>query len=131
MTAQVETFITRWTKATGSELANAQLFISELCALLALEAPHPASDDVRDNAYVFERRVIFQHGDGTSSEGRIDCYRRGHFVLESKKIKGAPPPAKVLMIVCSAHAGRPKPTHAHYPPTKAGHRLWLWSMSAM
>ena len=94
MTAQVETFITRWTKATGSELANAQLFISELCALLALEAPHPASDDVRDNAYVFERRVIFQHGDGTSSEGRIDCYRRGHFVLESKKIKGAPATSK-------------------------------------
>ncbi len=94
MTAQVEAFITRWTKATGSELANAQLFISELCALLALEAPHPASDDVRDNAYVFERRVVFQHGDGTSSEGRIDCYRRGHFVLESKKIKGAPATSK-------------------------------------
>lgn len=50
MTTEVESFITRWSKATGSELANAQLFVSELCALLALEAPHPASDDVLDPA---------------------------------------------------------------------------------
>ena len=132
MTAQVEAFITRWTRATGSELANAQLFIGELCALLALEAPHPASDDVRDNAYVFERRVIFQHGDGTSSEGRIDCYRRGHFVLESKKIKGAPATSKGFDDRMQRARGQAEAyARAHYPPTKAGHRLWLWSMSAM
>jgi len=90
MTAATEKFISRWSNASGSELANAQLFITELCGLLELEVPHPASDELRDNRYVFERRVIFQHGDGTSSEGRIDCYRRGAFVLESKKIKDAP-----------------------------------------
>ena len=80
-------FITRWKKASGSELANAQLFVTELCELLALPRPEPASDDVRDNAYVFERRVQLKHGDGSESEGRIDCYRRAAFVLESKKIK--------------------------------------------
>jgi hypothetical protein len=90
MTAAIDKFISRWSKASGSELANAQLFVTELCALLELEIPQPASDDVRDNRYVFERRVVFQHGDGTSSDGRIDCYRRGCFVLESKKIKDAP-----------------------------------------
>ncbi len=90
MTAAAEKFISRWSNASGSELANAQLFITELCGLLELEVPHPASVELRDNRYVFERRVIFQHGDGTSSEGRIDCYRRGAFVLESKKIKDAP-----------------------------------------
>ncbi len=82
-------FIIRWSNASGSELANAQLFITELCTLLDLEPPAPATDDTRDNKYVFERRVIFRHGDGTSSEGRIDCYRRGAFVLESKKIRAA------------------------------------------
>ena len=89
MTLAVENFISRWSKATGSELANAQLFITELCTLLGLEQPAPATADTRDNKYVFERRVIFRHGDGTSSEGRIDCYRRGAFVLESKKIRDA------------------------------------------
>jgi hypothetical protein len=85
----VEKFIARWSKASGSELANAQLFVTELCTLLELEQPAPATLDTRDNKYVFERRVIFTHGDGTSSEGRIDCYRRGAFVLESKKIRDA------------------------------------------
>jgi hypothetical protein len=52
-----------------------------------MPVPDPARADTRDNAYVFERRVIFRHGDGASSEGRIDTYRRGCFVLESKKLK--------------------------------------------
>jgi hypothetical protein len=39
---------------------------------------------------VFESRVQFAHGDGGESLGFIDCYRRGAFVLEAKKIKAAP-----------------------------------------
>jgi hypothetical protein len=79
-----ESFIARWQHADGSELANAQSFVRELCELLDVPVPDPARADTRDNAYVFERRVIFQHGDGASSEGRIDTYRRACFVLESK-----------------------------------------------
>jgi len=82
-----EHFITRWSGASGSELANAQSFTRELCELLELPVPDPAQADTRDNAYVFERRVMQHHRDGTSSERRIDCYRRGAFVLEAKKIK--------------------------------------------
>jgi len=83
----IDTFIERWRGATGSERANYQLFVTGLCDLLELPLPEPASDDTRDNAYVFERRVGFAHGDGTTSNGFIDCYRRGAFVLEAKKIK--------------------------------------------
>ena len=83
----VAPFIARWQHADGSELANYQLFISELCQLLGVPSPDPAHEDTRDNAYVFERRVTFRHGDGSTSTGRIDCYQRGHFVLEAKKIK--------------------------------------------
>jgi len=36
---------------------------------------------------MFERPITFSHGDGSTSAGRIDCYRRGHFVLEAKKLK--------------------------------------------
>ncbi len=35
---------------------------------------------------MFERPLTLMHGDGTSSARRIDCYRRGCFVLESKKL---------------------------------------------
>jgi hypothetical protein len=51
--------------------------------------PDPAREDTRDNAYVFERRITFRHGDGTESPGFIDCYRRAAFVLEAKKVKQA------------------------------------------
>lgn len=56
-----------------------------MCELLGLPRPDPARDDTRDNAYVFERRVTFRHGDGSESRGYIDLYKRGCFVLEAKK----------------------------------------------
>ena len=79
---QIDTFLTRWRNAGGSERANYQLFIADLCALLEVEPPQPASEDTRDNAYVFERRVIFHHGDGSTSNGFIDCYRRAALIGE-------------------------------------------------
>lgn len=79
----VETFIQRWQKAGGSERANYQLFLTELCALLDLPLPDPACDDTRDNAYVFERRVVMRQADGSANNGFIDLYRRGAFVLEA------------------------------------------------
>lgn len=79
----IETFIARWQGVAASELATAQSFVIDLCALLGVDAPHAtAAQD-----YMFERPVSFRHGDGGSSPGRIDCYRRGAFVLEAKKIK--------------------------------------------
>ncbi len=86
-TGKVEAFIGRWRGATGSELANYQLFLGELVELLDLPRPDPAREDTRDNAYVFERRIVFKHGDGSESSGRIDLYRRAHFVCEAKKVK--------------------------------------------
>jgi hypothetical protein len=37
----IETFITRWAGASGTERANYQLFLTELCALLGLPQPVP------------------------------------------------------------------------------------------
>lgn len=81
------TFIARWKRASGTELANAQLFATELCEVLELPRPNPAEADDAANSYVFERPVTFRHGDGSSSSGRIDCYRRDAFILEAKKIR--------------------------------------------
>ena len=85
--AAVEAYIARWCAATGSERANYQLFVGQLCDLLGLPAPDPARGEAAENAYCFERRVLFRHGDGDESAGFIDCYRRGAFVLEAKKLR--------------------------------------------
>ncbi|ACR01340.1 class I SAM-dependent DNA methyltransferase [Thauera aminoaromatica] len=83
--AALDAFIARWQRAGGSERANYQLFLAELCELLALPRPDPAGEDTRDNAYVFERRVLMRQPDGSASNGFIDLYRRGAFVLEAKQ----------------------------------------------
>jgi len=85
--AIVEAFLTRWRDAAGSERANYQLFVGGLCSVLDLPAPEPATGQPEQDGYVFERRVIFRHGDGSESAGFIDLYRRGAFVLEAKKLK--------------------------------------------
>jgi hypothetical protein len=81
--AAARAFIERWQGSTASELSTAQSFVIQLCALLGVEAPHPTPEQ----SYMFERPITFQHGDGSSSAGRIDCYKRGAFVLEAKKLK--------------------------------------------
>ena len=80
----IETFIARWEKSGGSELANFQTFAGELCGLLGVERPEPSRAKNALNDYVFERRVDFKSDDGSTSPGRIDLYRRGCFVMEAK-----------------------------------------------
>ncbi|MGB0723412.1 MAG: type IIL restriction-modification enzyme MmeI, partial [Gammaproteobacteria bacterium] len=82
-------FISRWQSADGTELANAQSFVKELCELLGVEHPLPSQADTNLNAYTFERSVQFKHRNGDSTPGRIDCYKRGAFVLEAKSIAAA------------------------------------------
>lgn len=83
--AQTAAFITRWQGVTASELSTAQSFVIDLCALLGVDKPHPTPTQ----DYMFERPITFQHGDGSTSAGRIDCYKRDHFVLEAKKLQAA------------------------------------------
>lgn len=84
-TDTTETFISRWKDSNGTERANFHSFINELIELLELPKPDPAGSDTRDNAYVFERRVIIKKPDGTNNNGFIDLYKRGSFVLEAKQ----------------------------------------------
>jgi SAM-dependent methyltransferase len=83
--AGVEDFLSRWETSGAAERANYQLFLSELCDLLAVPRPNPTRPDDRDNTYVFERSVTFRHGIGRTSTGRIDLYKHGCFVLEAKQ----------------------------------------------
>jgi len=83
--AAVENFIAAWQASGGAERANYQLFLSGLCDLLGVPRPEPTKPDDRDNAYVFERTVTWQHGDGGTSANFIDLYKRGCFILEAKQ----------------------------------------------
>jgi hypothetical protein len=81
----IEEFIERWARSGGAERANYQLFLAELCQVLDVPRPEPTVEDDSQNAYVFERNVQFDNLDGTYSTCRIDLYKRGCFVLESKQ----------------------------------------------
>lgn len=84
-TDKLAALITEAKASGGSELANYQLFILGLCEVLGLDRPAMAQEQNDRNDYVFERRVDFKHPDGSRSAGRIDCYRRGCFILEAKQ----------------------------------------------
>jgi hypothetical protein len=82
---EIEKFIAQWRGTGGSELANTQSFINGLCHLLGVDAPAGSRTDDVHNDYVFERRVFQDNGDGTTSFGRVDCYKRHAFILEAKQ----------------------------------------------
>ncbi|MGI4870914.1 MAG: type IIL restriction-modification enzyme MmeI, partial [Janthinobacterium lividum] len=78
-------FLARWQTSGGAEHANYGLFLQDLCDLLGVPRPDPTTDDPTQDAYVFERGVSFDDGAGKRSTGRIDLYKRGCFVLETKQ----------------------------------------------
>ena len=99
-TANAEAFIQRWQAATGSELATAQSFVIELCELLGVERPHATAEQ----DYMFERPLKEGHHDGSESDRRVDCYKRGHFILEAKKIKAGSHTKSYSNTMLGAHA---------------------------
>jgi hypothetical protein len=132
---RVEGFIARWSGVSGGERANYQLFLTELAEVLELPKPEPATEDDTNNAYCFERRVTVHHGDGTTSPGFIDLYRRGCFVLEAKDVKN-PTTGKYDLKLQNARSqaeryARALPIGEGRPPflvvVDIGHRIELYS----
>ena len=84
-------FEARWKPAGGAERANYGLFLQDLCDLIGVPRPDPTTDNPAQDAYVLERAVEFSDGTGAKkSTGRIDLYKRGCFVLETKQGTGTP-----------------------------------------
>lgn len=81
--AAVEAFIARWDGTARAERANKDMFLTELCAVLGVEPPMPATGGL--GAYRFERAVTHHEDDGSRSQRFIDLYKRGSFVLEAKQ----------------------------------------------
>jgi len=81
----IDLFIKRWKVSGASERANFQPFITELCELLSVDKPRPASDKVHEATYTFERPVLFNDGEGKTTTNFIDLYKKDCFVLEAKQ----------------------------------------------
>jgi len=78
----IDSFIQRWRDLPGgTERADYQMFLGELCDALDLPRPNPASAPVAGPAYRFEHPV---RGD-KSQPLRIDLYKQDAFVLEAKQ----------------------------------------------
>ena len=114
--AEIDNFIQRWQDSGAAERSNSQTFLNELCDLLEVPRPDPAQAEVEANAYVFERPVTFHHGDGTTSTGFIDLYKRGSFVLESKQGVLAKEPEGPLAKLARKSAKRRKGVAARQTP---------------
>ena len=82
-------FAARWRNSGGAERANYGLFLQDLCDLLGVPKPDPTTDQPAQDQYVLERAVTFNDG-AKKSTGRIDLYKRGCFILETKQGTDSP-----------------------------------------
>jgi len=112
-TADIDAFIARWADGEGGqERANYVMFLTELCDLIGVG--RPAQKSAASRHYVFERDVTFKLPDGTASQGRIDLYKSGCFVLEAKQSwrpggpKAAPEQGDLLLAETADPAPRGK-----------------------
>lgn len=115
----IQAFISKWSTASGSELANCQSFVTDLCQILGVAAPNPTVAEGGRNTYVFERRVTFPSvGNEPPPQGRIDCYKRECFVLEAKQGTNQEAGAELPVLVRNGTAARRRPKGAAVRGTK-------------
>jgi hypothetical protein len=81
---QIEQLLTKWLgKEGGAERANYQMFLTELTQALGVSTPDPKGVGLGD--YQFEAPVRSLAALGKKGTGRIDLYKRDHFILEAKQ----------------------------------------------
>jgi hypothetical protein len=82
---KLQAFVDRWKASSGAERSNSQLFLLELCEVLGVERPEPATTNPERDVFVFEKDAVLTHEGGRISTGKIDLYKAGCFLLESKQ----------------------------------------------
>ena len=78
-------FVRRWSRASAAERANAQLFLTELCGVLGIAPPSPATNDPAVDRYVFEYPIRQAHGADRVADTRADLFKADCFLLEAKQ----------------------------------------------
>ena len=85
MSQAIDAFVNKWAPSGAAERANKDSFLNELCDVLGVPRPNPATGDAEEDSYVFEREAKLIHEDGPVTLGRIDLYKEGCFILEAKQ----------------------------------------------
>lgn len=85
MSLSVEELITKWSASGAAERSNSQPFLVDLCDVLGVERPSPATGNVERDTYVFERDARILHEGGVVTLGKIDLYKERYFILEAKQ----------------------------------------------
>jgi hypothetical protein len=87
-----DSFIARWSAASASERSDSQL--SSPNSPTSSMSSVPTTISIRE--YALEFTATEHHHDGSTSEPRIDLYKRACFVLESKQFQTAAPDPTAL-----------------------------------
>jgi hypothetical protein len=88
MGQNLDAFVAKWAASGAAERANKDLFLAELCAVLGVSPPNPATGDPERDGYVFERKVPLVHEDSDATQGSIDLCKEDCFILEAKQASG-------------------------------------------
>jgi hypothetical protein len=91
-----DSFIARWSASERAERTNAPPFLIELCALLGVAAPDPATGG--HGPYRFERSVTHYDPTDRATTRRIDLYKHDCFILEAKQAASARPQAELFAL---------------------------------
>lgn len=81
----IDEFVARWSGSGAAERANKDLYLTELCDVLGVPHPEPATGDPDRDRYVFEKGTILPRAADRSTTGHVDLYKSGCFVLEAKQ----------------------------------------------
>lgn len=81
----ISAFIEKWSASSGSEAANKDAFLLDLCDVLDVPRPNPTTGRAIDDRYVFEKDARMRAEDGTISVGKMDLYKEDCFILEAKQ----------------------------------------------
>jgi hypothetical protein len=82
---ELQKFIERWSASEAPERANKDLFFTELCDLLGVPRPEPATGDLDRDRFTFERDARLRHEEGVETIGKIDLYKQGCFLMAAKQ----------------------------------------------
>lgn len=81
----VAAFVAKWSASNASELPNKDLFLTELCDVLGVPRPDPATNDPERDLYIFEKPIPIAKEGGKVTKKRADLYKAGSFLLEAKQ----------------------------------------------
>ena len=79
------TFTAKWSASGAAERANKDAFLLDLCDLLGVPRPNPATGDPERDRYTFERDALIVDEGEKRSIGKMDLYKEACFVLEAKQ----------------------------------------------